>query len=141
MPDTLTLTDDQLIESFENCTLAAGSFRHVDHVRLAWLYLHRYSVTDAIERLTTGLKRFTKAVGAQGKYHETITWMFLILTHQRMQQMSGPHNWERFAAMNHDLFEHGVRILDDYYNNSTLQTDFARRVFVLPDKSHAVARV
>ena len=36
------MTDNEFIAAFENCTLPLESFRHADHVKMAFLYLSRY---------------------------------------------------------------------------------------------------
>ena len=124
----------RFIEAFEDCALEPGSFRHQDHVRLAWLYLTRYPVTEAIERYVAGLKRFASAAGAPEKYHETITWAYLLLTHERMGRMTGDHTWHEFAEANEDLLDWSNTVLDLYYTKETLGSSLARKVFVLPDK-------
>ena len=125
------MTDTEFIRSFEEGTLPNSDFHHRDHVRLAWLYLEKYPALEALARFTDGLKRFAAAHGHPGLYHETITWAYLFLIHERK---AGPRDetWEEFAARNPDLLGWNPSILDRYYDRETLFSERARQVFVMP---------
>jgi hypothetical protein len=126
------LTDDDFVRSFEDCTLANTAFHHRDHVRLAWIYLGWYPALEALTRFVEGLKRFATFHGHPGLYHETITWAYLFLIHERKADGPGTEPWEEFAARNPDLFAWNPSILDRYYGAETLRSERARRLFVLP---------
>ncbi|HUR80781.1 MAG TPA: hypothetical protein VM733_08440 [Thermoanaerobaculia bacterium] len=113
---------------FEACTLPASDFSHRSHVRLAWLYLRERSLLDTLNRYSTGIRRYAASLGAPAKYHETITWAFLFLIHERMHG-SACDSFEEFAAANEDLFG---PILERYYSREVLASEAARRMFVLP---------
>ena len=127
------------IDDLEQCRIEAGSFNHEAHVYLAWLYLDRYSVAEAIERFTAALKRLTLKLGVPGKYHSTITWFFMLLIAERRSAEAGrsgqPNlDWTNFKQNNDDLLRRDDNVLHRYYNTETLATDEARRTFVLPDR-------
>jgi hypothetical protein len=126
------MTDDDFVRGFEDCTIPGGEFHHRDHVRLAWIYLRRQSALDALARFTSGLRRFAAFNGHPGLYHETITWAFLFLIHERMADAGESESWEAFAARNPDLLTWKPSVLDLYYEPAILQSDRARRLFVLP---------
>jgi len=127
-------SDRDFIESFEACTLPEGEFRHADHVRLAWLYLRRLPAAEALARFSEGLRRFARAIGKPGLYHETITWAYLLLIRERMERSGPAEAWEGFASRNPDLLVWKPSILGAYYREETLRSDLARRVFLLPDR-------
>ncbi|MGE5616448.1 MAG: hypothetical protein ACM3X5_05995 [Bacillota bacterium] len=127
------MSDREFIDSVERCTLAGAAFHHADHVRLAWLYLNEAPLLEALDRFTTTLRRFAAHHGVPGKYHETITWAYVLLIHERMKRASSPAPWESFRTANADLFEWKPSVLERYYDRATLASEFARRVFVLPD--------
>jgi hypothetical protein len=135
-----TMSDDDFLRAFEACAIAASDFRHADHVRLGWIYLQRNTLVEAIERFTVSLKRFAAHHGVPGRYHETITWAYLLLIHERMQRGDAPSDWEGFRAANDDLLRWKPSILERYYTRETLASDVARRTFVLPDARSSVAR-
>jgi hypothetical protein len=130
------MTDAEFLRSFENCTLPNSAFHHRDHVRLAWLYLRQYPALEALVRFSEGLKRFAAANGRPGLYHETITWAYLLLIHERMARTEAD-TWEEFAQCNADLLTWKPSVLDRYYEKETLGSDLARKVFVLPDRCAA----
>lgn len=126
------MTNPDLIRRFESDTLP-GEFHHADHVRLAFAYLSEYPALEALERFCAGLKRYAAARGKAGRYHETITYSLFFLIRERMVR-TGALEWEAFRLENSDLFHWKDGILSRYYEQSTLASDFARSVFVLPDK-------
>jgi hypothetical protein len=127
------MTDDEFLASFEDCTLPGDAFHHRDHVRLAWLYLRRHSTLEALTRFAEGLKRYAATNAHDGLYHETITWAYLFLIHERMAAVDAEETWEEFAARNLDLLTWKPSILDRYYDRETLFSDRARKIFVLPE--------
>jgi hypothetical protein len=128
------MDDDEFIARFEECTLSPECFHHADHVRMAFLYLRRYPVLEAIGRFSGALLRFATAAGKPGRYHETITWAFLFLIHERIAQLENPPSWAEFAENNRDLLAWEGGVLKKYYRDETLVSDFARRTFVFPDR-------
>jgi hypothetical protein len=128
------MTDEELIERFENCTLSGASFHHPDHVKVVWLYLRCNSVLETLGRFSAGLKRFATANGKPSLYHETITWAYVFLINERMRRSGREQSWTGFIESNADLFDWQNSILKSYYQDDTLRSEVARRVFVFPDK-------
>lgn len=127
------MNDHEFLTAFEKCSIPVSDFHHAEHVRLAWIYLRRYSLLQAIERFTTSLQRFAHHNGAAALYHETVTWAYLFLIHERMQRSRPDLNWEGFRSLNNDLFVQKPSIIERYYSRETISSDLARRTFVLPD--------
>src|SRR5262249_5878964 len=107
-------------------------FHHADHVRVAWLYLRRDPLLRAVERFSADLRRFAAAKGKPGLYHETLTWAFLFLIHERIGEARD--GVERFAETNSDLLTWKPSALDRYYRPETLASQRARASFLLPDR-------
>ena len=128
------MLDEEFIERFENCTLPGESFHHRDHVRVVWLYLRSYSPLETLARFSDGLKRFAKANGKPNLYHETITWAYVFLIHERMARSGPEQGWAEFIVANPDLLDWKNNLLKSYYHDDTLRSEVARRVFVFPDK-------
>ncbi len=129
------MTDDEFIACFEDASLANEAFHHADHVKMAFLYLSRYSVLEALLRFSSSLGRFAAAKGKPGLYNETITWAFLLLIRERMARAGQSQNWTAFASANADLLNWKDNVLKKYYRDDTLASDLARRVFLLPDRA------
>lgn len=128
------MKDEELIECFENCTLPAAGFHHRDHVKVVWLYLRCNSVLKTLGRFSKGLKRLATPNGKPNLYHETITWAYVFLIHERMQRHEGEQSWAEFVDSNADLFDWKNSILKSYYQDDTLHSEVARNVFVFPEK-------
>jgi hypothetical protein len=128
------MTGEELIQQFEDGTTPADSFHHTEHVRLAFEYLCRYSALEALERFADALKRFAAAQGKAERYHETITWAYLLLIRERMARAGGPQTWKDFAERNPDLLIWKGGVLATLYRQETLDSDLARHTFVLPDQ-------
>lgn len=131
------MTDDEFVASFEDCSLANASFRHSDHVKMAFLYLCRYPTLEAVQRFSTSLVRFAAANGNPGLYNETVTWAFLFLIRERMARAGCQQSWAQFAGKNLDLLNWKDNVLKKYYRDETLSSDLARSTFLFPDKTIA----
>lgn len=127
------MTNADLINCFERNLTAEDSFHHADHVRLAFAYLSKYPVLQALEKFVEALKRFAAARGKERLYHETITHAYFFLIRERIAR-SGSGEWDEFARENPDLLVWKEGILSRYYQPATLQSDLAREVFLFPDK-------
>jgi hypothetical protein len=131
---TEQVRNEALIHDFEADTDRSAPFHHADHVRLAFAYVCQYPALEAIGRFSAALKRYAIARGKTQLYHETVTWAFLFLIRERMER-SQSTTWDEFAQHNPDLLRWKGGILDGYYRKETLDSELARKVFVLPDKS------
>ena len=126
--------DEKFIERFEDCTFPAADFHHAAHVKVVWLYLQRYPVLETLHRFSESLKRFATANGKPNLYHETITWAYVFLIHERIERNGRDEKWAGFSSRNADLFDWKNNILKSYYRDETLGSDLARKMFVFPDK-------
>jgi hypothetical protein len=131
------MTNEQIIKEFEQGRAPGGSFHHVDHIRMAFAYLSRYPLLEALQKFPDALQRFAAAQGKPGLCHETITWAYLFLIRERMMRASHAETWEEFAAANPDLLTWECRkggILARYYRSETLASETARATFLFPDR-------
>ncbi len=137
------MSETELIERFEDRTLDPRHFDHAEHVRLAWSYLRRYDLFEALDRYRSGLRGFAAHHGSADKYHETITCALLVLIHERMAtRHTGPargqrESWDAFAEANPDLLRWRDGAFFDYYPVEVLASETARRTFVLPHPAGA----
>ena len=130
------MTDTEFVSAFEACTLPPDLFHHRDHIRLAWLYLREEELPEALARYRNSIRRFASSLGQSQLYHETITFAYLLLIHDRMQR-DGGESWCEFESANRDLFSWNPSILDDLYAKETLKSDLARSTYLLPDAQRA----
>lgn len=130
------MRDKGTVRAFEELTLSAASFRHREHVLVAWTYLRESSFGEAGARFARNLQAFARANGAEGKYHETITWAYLALVNERLYSASGTRapetSFAAFLTQNPDLLDREKGPLSALYDRETLATPLARAAFVLP---------
>lgn len=130
----LAAEDLDFLKAFECCNMENYNFNHEAHVRLAWIYVRQYPLTQAIALFCDGLKRLTAATGSEGKYHETISWLYLLVIAERDARQHHD-TFAGFRVDNPDLLAGGGAFLERYYAAEDLKDPFARRHFVLPGRA------
>ena len=128
------MNDAEYIARFERLEIPKEEFCHADHIRIAWIYLRSGDFATGASKFVTQFGRYVRTIGADAKYHETITWFFLVKIRERIRS-SPAKTWEDFAFTNPDLLDRNMPILKAHYRPETLHTAFARAVFVLPDSA------
>ena len=121
------------IEAFENATLDGDAFDHEAHIYTAWLYLQEWPLNEATQRICSAIRRLTIKLGAETKYHETVTCFFMQLINQR-RIAATQSTWQAFRSENFDLISGAGDTLNRYYSKDLLASDLARQHYLLPDK-------
>jgi hypothetical protein len=129
----VNMSDEQLVAAFEAGQVPDGGFHHAQHVRVAWYYVRRHPLGEALTRFSGALKRFAIAQGKPDLYHETITTAYVLLISERVGEAASGE-WAEFAAGNADLLQWKPSVLERYYNPDTLWSARARTTFVMPDR-------
>jgi hypothetical protein len=120
------------LRAFEAGEIDPATFSHEAHVHVAWSYLQAYPLAEAIAKFTAALRSLTDRLGAAMKYHETISWFFMIAIADRG---AAGCRWETFRTRNCDLIENGGGLLRQHYSETCLSSEKAKRQFVLPDRA------
>ena len=132
----MSLSDARLLDAFGQADPGAvGRFGHREHLRVAWLYLRREPLLGALARFCADLRRFARAAGAPGKYHETLSVAYLLLVHERMAGAAPAADSDAFLAEHGDLLAWPEGPLGQFYAAGTLEQSRAREAFVLPDQT------
>ena len=82
--EAVGLSDDEFLRQFESCTYPYVHWTHRAHLRVAYCYLTRFGLTDAIPKVTSGIRAYNRSQGivdtATSGYHETMTvaWLHLV---------------------------------------------------------------
>ena len=119
------------IERFESGDIEADFFDHEAHVYVAWLYVRKYDLAEAVSRFDNALRRLTAKLGVPEKYHATITGFFMFRIAERSRK---GERWPSFKARNPGLFTDSRTTLRRYYTSTRLFSDIARNQVVLPDR-------
>jgi len=81
------MTDVELTRALERGQIPNEGFHHVDHLRVAWVYLEESATVDeAFTRMAGTLRRFGAAVGKAEKYSDPLTafWMYQVAAARAM---------------------------------------------------------
>ncbi len=121
------LSDEQFLSSLDSKSLTPSRFRHGDHLRFAWLLVHRLPLERAESLVRSTIRAFAERQGAGSRYHETVTlgWVKLIATHQE-------NTFEEFLSVN----EHRLtrELLHRFWTPELLWNEKARREWIAPDR-------
>ncbi len=128
--------DDEFLTAFEARTLDA--LPHRDHIKVAYLYLRRYPLDDAIAKVRAGLQALAIAWDApvdnlEKGYHETMTQAWVRLVHLTLNADGAAECADAFCDQYPSLIQ--KTLLDVFYSRERLVTWEAKRQFVEPDRT------
>ena len=123
------MNDTQLIEQFESGELQ--SFRHRDHIQVAWLYLSQSGWNQGYQQIQNGIQNFARVHNALSKYHETITRFWALMIHQAIEANPDCIDFEEFASAYPQLLD--KTLIRDYYSSTLLANQDARQTWHAPD--------
>ena len=128
------LSDDEFLTAFSRCQLPNTLFRHGDHLRLAWIELHRRPFDQALTAVREGIRAYAAHHGQSHLFHETITgaWVRLLATHDEP-------SFAQFVTENEHRLNAGL--LARFWSPSVLQSEAARFRWVAPDRKALPDRV
>jgi hypothetical protein len=123
--------DRAFIAAFEAGRPLGGSFRHVDHVRLAWIVLRQDGVECGEERIAAGIRRFAAQRGVPGLYHDTLTRAWVRLVAAALAADATPATFAAFLAAHPQLSDKAF--VFRFFSAAVLSTAAARQAWVDPD--------
>jgi hypothetical protein len=130
-----------ILRRFESCTLPPAELNHRRHLALGWLYLRMYGFPLGVVEFQSRLRAYVNAVGATSKYHETVTWAYMILMNEEMQLRAAPdEGFEVMIQRRPDLLDHRSGALAACYPSGQLDAADCRRVFMLPRHDNVAKR-
>ena len=118
------------LERFVRGEIAAASFPHREHVRMAFEMLRRHDFAETVLHFSRALRTMARQAGKPHAFHQTLTIAFLSLIAERLED----GQWEDFGAFardNPDLLDKGI--LARWYRAERLASERARRTFLLPE--------
>ena len=130
-----SVKDEDFLRALESCELPEREFGHAGHVRAAYLYLQGRDFVAALERIRRAIGTFAARLGKPERYHETITVAYAALIHQHLYERGDGGGWAAFARENPELLDKGL--LRQFYPAGQLDTETARRIFLLPRAERA----
>jgi len=130
--------DADFIRALEACTLEEKEFNHAGHVRAAYLYLRSDDFVESLKRMRRAIRNYAASLGKSDRYHETITVAYLALIQQLVCERGDGGGWTAFARSAPELFE--PDLLLKFYSRAELESELARRIFVLPRSGTSLGR-
>ncbi len=124
------MSDEEFLQALESCTLPAKQFGHAAHVRAAYLYLQRSDFAAALDRIRRAIRNYATHQGKPDRYHETMTVAYVALIQEHIFAGGSGGGWEAFALQNSELLK--PDLLERFYPRALLDSDMARKVFLLP---------
>jgi hypothetical protein len=128
-------TDAEFIEAFETQRWPLEHWHHRDHVRLAFLYLRKYSFEEAAAKLREGIKAHNSAHGIPDQptmgYHETMTIAWLRLVEAMLIEYGGEETGEAFCDAHPELSQ--KKTLRLFYSKDRFMSPEAKTRFLEPD--------
>lgn len=128
----MKLTESEFIFQFENCSLDPSTFDHEAHLRLAWIQIEKFGLEQAIINIQTQLLNFVKHVGAQEKYHQTLTIAAIeIVNHFKTKQSS--ETFEEFISEFPKLKSNFRQLIEHHYSFDIFNSVEAKNEYLKPD--------
>ena len=124
------MSDRAFLAALESCELPAQEFDHVAHIRAAYLYLCEHGFARGLEKMMKAIQRYAAHLGQAGKYNETITVAYMALIQQHIVERGHADEWAEFQRRNPELFAEDLLV--QFYSATQLNSESARRTFVLP---------
>jgi hypothetical protein len=122
------LDDAAFLSAVESCELPLSCFRHGDHLRLAWLYLHQQPFEQALCSVRSSIMGLAAFHGVSQIFHQTLTtaWVKLLHTHTES-------TFAEFVAVNESRLHIGL--LHQFWTPTRLESEAARQGWVSPDRA------
>ena len=127
------MNDDEFLAAFEARSL--DELRHRDHIKVAYLYLRKHSLEEAIAKVRMGLQALAVAWNApvddlEKGYHETMTQAWVRVVHVILSDC-GMESADAFCDRQPQLMQ--KTYLEKFYSRQRLISWTAKREFVEPD--------
>ena len=130
--DHFQLDDDSFLTQLEEALLSPKLFDHEAHLRMAWLYLRKYGLQNAIAQACSTIQKFDQIHGSGSKFHLTLTVASVKVVHHFMQKSNTSDFQDfmhEFPVLRTDFF----RLLLQHYGQDVLQSKLAKTSYVKPD--------
>jgi hypothetical protein len=129
------VNDEEHLRRFEDWSFPLDQWNRRAHLKVAYLYLRRFSFDEALSRMRNGIQAYNAAHGIvdspTGGYHETTTCAWLQLVHVALCQFGPADSADAFLDAQTQLGE--KRVLLWFYSRDRLMSPEAKATFVAPD--------
>lgn len=129
------MDDETFLKKFEACEFPLDEWHHEQHIKLAYLYLRRYSFEEAANRIREKIKALNAAhqipdLPTRG-YHETMTQAWLRLVWVTLCEYGLAETADAFYEQSPQLSQ--KKILRLFYSKEVFMAPQAKYEFLEPD--------
>ena len=132
MEEHYKLSDQEFRQQFKNRTMPAAVFTHDAHLRLAWLYLREHGINKAEELIQDQLRKYVASLGAEDKYHTTLTVAAIKVVNHFMSH-SKSDSFKDFIAQFPQLQTGFRELIGSHYGFDIYTSKKAKLEYVEPD--------
>ncbi|HTQ40513.1 MAG TPA: hypothetical protein VMJ32_15920 [Pirellulales bacterium] len=129
------MDDEAFLRQFEDCTWPLEQFHHREHVKIAYLYLRRFSFDEALHRMCVGLKRYNATHQVPDAldrgYHETLTQAWMRLVYFTLCEYGPVNTADEFVDQHPQLWQ--MKVLRLFYSRDRLISREAKQTYLPPD--------
>jgi hypothetical protein len=129
------MDDEEFLNQFEDCSWPFDEWHHRQHVKIAYLYLRKYSLDQAIARMREHIKRFNAAhrvpEAVDRGYHETLTQAWMRLVHFTLCEYGAAAHADEFFDQHPQLWQ--MKVLRFFYSSDRLLSAQAKKEYLPPD--------
>jgi hypothetical protein len=129
------MNDEAFLQAFETRTFPFDQWHHDAHIKVAYLYLRRHPLKEAIEKMRAGIKAYNAAhkvpEGPDRGYHDTVTVAWLRLVHLTLCEYGPAESAACFYEQHPELSQ--KKVLRLFYSRGLIMSPQAKAAFVEPD--------
>lgn len=128
----MVLSDTEFRIQFENCSLDPRIFDHEAHLRLVWIHIKKFGFQQARINIQNQIQKFVKHVGAEEKYHHTLTVTAIeIVNHFMTKQTS--KTFKDFIFEFPELKNNFKGLIETHYSYDIFKSIKAKSEYLKPD--------
>ncbi len=132
MQSHFDLTDEAFRQAFQAGSLPPALFTHEAHLRLAWIHLKKTEPTTAIKTIRSQIIAFVEQLGAQDKYHETLTVAAVHIVHHFMSKAQSTA-FQAFIQEFPSLKSDFRGLIQSHYSQDIIWSEEAKSTYLPPD--------
>lgn len=132
MKDHNELSDEEFEKEFSECKMPEEDFTHEAHLRLAWIYIHKYGARKAVDKVNVDLVRYTIFLGAEHIYNKTVTSAAVKIVDHFSKKQEGKSFSELLVEFP-DLMHNFKGLIRQYYSIDVFKSSAAKAHFLEPD--------
>lgn len=126
------ISDIEFENQFEEGVLDEALFTHEAHLRLAWIHITKYGITKAVNNIRFQIRNYTKILGEEDIYNETLTVASLYIVESYIQN-SQSKDFSGFIKEFPELKSNFKELIQKHYSFDVFSSIKAKKEFIEPD--------